>query len=1418
MMYFYQYFLKFFYTKSLTRGVGLLLMGIVLNMGTIFSVMADDLGSVIFPSCISTDGTPCDSETDFEPVIYPDFENLSTNCNAVTEVSTIECESLLELYNSTDGANWTNNDGWNLGNTPCSWYGVTCEEGQVTKIWLWENDLNGSIPIELGQLSNLTSLSLYSNQLSGSIPVELGQLSNLTDLFLYSNQLSGLIPVELGQLSNLTGLGLSYNQLSGSIPIELGQLSNLTWLYLHYNQLSGSIPDFGHLSKLKTILLGNEICKDTNINYSAWQIENKYSDVTWQEQLDELPYCPSDQASSQFCTSGNININNVSNNCSNGNCSSSGIKITCNSESCQWCDANNNCENILYNGITQISGGSINCSNGQCNYSVQNGGSSSSGNFSCKGNIPPNQVGTDCNAVTEISTIECQSLLELYNSTDGANWTNNEGWNLTNTPCSWYGVTCENRGVTKLSLFDNQLSGSIPVELGQLSNLTKLFLYGNQLSGFIPVELGQLSNLTELYLSVNKLSGSIPVELGQLNNLTFLYLGGNQLSGSIPVELGQLSNLTFLYLYGSQLSGSIPVELGQLSNLTYLALSNNQLSGSIPVELRQLSNLTSLFLGDNQLSGSIPDFGHLSKLKTIGLLGNEICKDNNINYSAWQIENKYSDVTWPEQLAEFPFCSSSSECTYEITPTNRIHEADSTMDRVTITTPSHCEWEATSNDESWLKVFLSHDAETEENTSERPIIKRGKGQGNGNLTYSISENKSGAERTGIITIEDKDVVITQKSKLLPTTTPTIRIEPTTLNFDNAQDIRSRLRNAKNSEIEIHKISSNQELFVETDMPIDENPADPTISRLRNMEINLDALSQLDATFGIVYTDKVTLNLFPEVSYTVNNTSINYRGANDYTWIGKIEGMQFGDVILVVKDSKITGNVNAQGEVYRIRSSQNGLHSIQKMNAAAFPKNGPSPSISTSYTPLSNDEKQRSQRRRIRATSDKPIIDVMVVYTPAAARTSTSNNVDIESEIQLAIDETNQAYANSNIKQILRLVHTEQINYTESGYFNTDIDKLTRKDGVIDNVHDLRDNYKADLVNLWVAEGDYCGLAWSMFNNVDVSFEINGFSIIARDCATAPTYAFAHELGHNMGAHHAMYETGGESGAYKYSHGYAYDTGNKNTSWRTIMAYEDQCTDQDHRCPRIPYFSNPNIEYNRVAIGDSSSANNVLTLNNTADIVASFRESAKFLAGDAKNFTVYNDGDADLLISAISLENNALRGITVTPNNVTITPGKSVVITVKLDYSKVPTGQTNNRLLISSNDPNNTAYPINIVINRQTDSGANVAADSYDTSLNELSVTASAFGEVYQAILNPIELLPEIVGSLFNLGGAIEVSGEFLDEQLTTYDPETGIVQIPIGSTYLANGEPILFVVEMKETSAGTFEVTNFTIIPVQAIE
>ena len=134
------------------------------------------------------------------------------------------------------------------------------------------------------------------------------------------------------------------------------------------------------------------------------------------------------------------------------------------------------------------------------------------------------------------------------------------------------------------------MSGPIPAELGNLSNLQVLYLLGNQLSGPIPAELGNLSNLQVLYLLGNQLSGPIPAELGNLSNLQLLYLSENQLTGMIPPELGSLTDLRQLRLSENQLTGTIPTEMGSLAKLEELFLSGNQLTGCVPVGIAAVAN------------------------------------------------------------------------------------------------------------------------------------------------------------------------------------------------------------------------------------------------------------------------------------------------------------------------------------------------------------------------------------------------------------------------------------------------------------------------------------------------------------------------------------------------------------------------------------------------------------------------------------------------------------------------------------------------------------------------------------------------------------------------------------------------------------------------------------------------------------
>ena len=193
------------------------------------------------------------------------------DCGTVSEVPRGECEALVALYNSTDGANWDDKSGWLVTNTPCSWHGVTCADGHVIQLNLYGNQLNGSIPPALGNLTSLKYLYLYDNQLSGSIPPALGNLANLEQLNLYGNQLNGSIPPELGNLANLLYLYLSSNQLSGSIPPELGNLANLEQLYLSGNPLTGPLPQsLTNLTLSWFSFQGTNLCEPPNAAYQAW--------------------------------------------------------------------------------------------------------------------------------------------------------------------------------------------------------------------------------------------------------------------------------------------------------------------------------------------------------------------------------------------------------------------------------------------------------------------------------------------------------------------------------------------------------------------------------------------------------------------------------------------------------------------------------------------------------------------------------------------------------------------------------------------------------------------------------------------------------------------------------------------------------------------------------------------------------------------------------------------------------------------------------------------------------------------------------------------------------------------------------------------------------------------------------------------
>ncbi len=217
-----------------------------------------------------------------------------------------------------------------------------------------------------------------------------------------------------------------------------------------------------------------------------------------------------------------------------------------------------------------------------------------------------------------ISESDWEGLKALYVATGGNSWTNNASWDIhLESPApenlaGWHGITVMNGRVTELDLSENGLTGTLPVELGNLSALRILDLQGNELFGPIGPWIGNLASLRRLRLQKNLLSGTIPAELGNLIQLEYLNLRGNRLEGSVPQGLGRLRNLRGIWLHANQLSGSLPQEITELPNLEWLWLGENpNLFGVILVTDSRQATSINFYLDESALCidrvNAVPD-------------------------------------------------------------------------------------------------------------------------------------------------------------------------------------------------------------------------------------------------------------------------------------------------------------------------------------------------------------------------------------------------------------------------------------------------------------------------------------------------------------------------------------------------------------------------------------------------------------------------------------------------------------------------------------------------------------------------------------------------------------------------------------------------------------------------------------------
>lgn len=447
----------------------------------------------------------------------------STN-RLTTTIPQEEREALIAFYKSMGGSSWRNtgrNDKpWKIDDPTSdvsNWYGVIVSEGHVKSLDLRVNNLSGTIPSKINDLSSLVSLQLYGNNLSGTI-TPLYNLKNLTLLDLSVNQFSGDISF-ISDLTNLTNLALNSNKFTGGLD-PLLNLKSLTNLHLGVNKFTGNINVLTNLTNL------------TNLSLNQNQFTGTIDSISY---LNNLTYLNLDYTQ----LSGNINaVSNL-------------LKLT-----------------DLKLGNNQFSGDISNISN-LTNLTYLNlvNNKLLTGNLnSLTSLIKLNYLDLGANELLQGNLQELSNLKSL----NYLNLGNNrflEG-NLT--------ALSNLTNLTYLNLTNNKFTGKI-IALSNLKFLTTLNIGNNPLEGDLE-GISNLNQLVHLHLFSNNLVGNIDL-LSNLVNLQILNLFGNGFTGDIN-SLANLKKLTSLTLDKNHFTGNIDV-LSNLFNLTEISLSNNEFTGNI---------------------------------------------------------------------------------------------------------------------------------------------------------------------------------------------------------------------------------------------------------------------------------------------------------------------------------------------------------------------------------------------------------------------------------------------------------------------------------------------------------------------------------------------------------------------------------------------------------------------------------------------------------------------------------------------------------------------------------------------------------------------------------------------------------------------------------------------------------------------
>ena len=198
-------------------------------------------------------------------------------------------------------------------------------------------------------------------------------------------------------------------------------------------------------------------------------------------------------------------------------------------------------------------------------------------------------------------------------------------YNFSVPVCSWPGVVCDAKReyVIELVASGLGLSGSIPdTTIGKLSKLQTLDLSNNKITG-LPADLWSLGSLKSLNLSSNQISGSLPNNIGNFGLLERFDLSSNNFSGEIPETIGSLVSLRVLKFNRNGFEESIPSGILSCQSLVTIDLSSNRLSGSLPDGFgAAFPQLKSLNLAGNEIHGRDSEFLELKSITTLNVSGN----------------------------------------------------------------------------------------------------------------------------------------------------------------------------------------------------------------------------------------------------------------------------------------------------------------------------------------------------------------------------------------------------------------------------------------------------------------------------------------------------------------------------------------------------------------------------------------------------------------------------------------------------------------------------------------------------------------------------------------------------------------------------------------------------------------------------